>query len=89
MHAYRARRAEVVQLLGQNRVPQMRTPNWKEMSYVKRLCWDEEDVVMQLHPRESEYVNCHPHVLHLWRPIDQEIPTPPAIFVGPPAKVNA
>lgn len=62
---------------------QARTPTWKEMSYVKRLCWDGEDVVMQLHPRESEYVNCHPHVLHLWRPIGQEIPTPPSIFVGP------
>src|SRR5262245_55720805 len=34
-----------------------RTPTWKEMAYVKRLCWDGEDVVMQLHPRESEYRN--------------------------------
>jgi hypothetical protein len=63
--------------------PKMRTPTWKEMSYVKRLCWDGEDVVMQLHPRESEYVNCHPHVLHLWRPTLHAIPTPPAILVGP------
>lgn len=60
-----------------------RCPTWKEMCYVKRLCWDAEDVVMQLHPRESEYVNCHPYTLHLWRPINATIPTPPAIFVGP------
>lgn len=60
-----------------------RTPTWREMSYVKRLCWDAEDVVMQLHPRESEYVNCHPNVLHLWRPRNQDIPTPPQILVGP------
>ena len=53
------------------------------MSYVKRLCWDAEDVVVQFHPRESEYVNCHPHVLHLWRPKHVEIPTPPSILVGP------
>jgi hypothetical protein len=52
------------------------------MAYVKDLCWDAEDVVMQLHPRKSEYVNNHPHVLHLWRPVDVEIPTPPSIFVG-------
>lgn len=65
---------------------QSRAPNWKEMSYVKRLCWDGEDVVVQFHPRESEYVNCHPHVLHLWRPTDAAIPTPPAEFVGPLAK---
>jgi hypothetical protein len=63
----------------------LRTPTWKEMSYVKRLCWDAEDVVVQFHPRESEYVNCHPHVLHLWRPKHQEIPTPPSILVGPMA----
>ncbi len=61
---------------------QMRTPNWREMSYVKDLCWDGEDVVMQLHPKKSEYVNNHPHVLHLWRPINAVIPTPPPLFVG-------
>jgi hypothetical protein len=61
---------------------QMRTPTWDEMCYVKGLCLDAEDVVMQLHPRRSEYVNQHPHTLHLWRPIGKEIPTPPSIFVG-------
>jgi hypothetical protein len=65
------------------RPAQMRTPTWKEMVYVKDLCWDGEDVVMQLHPRKSEYVNCHKHVLHLWRPRHRDIPTPPAILVGP------
>lgn len=82
VHAYRTRVGEVTELLRRNGVPKQRTPTWKEMSYVKRLCWDGEDVVMQLHPRESEYVNNHPHVLHLWRPIHAEIPTPPSIFVG-------
>jgi hypothetical protein len=38
------------------------------MCYVKRLFWDADDVVMQLHPRESEYVNAHPHVLHAGSP---------------------
>lgn len=60
----------------------MRTPTWREMAYVKDLCWDGEDVVMQLHPRKSEYVNNHPHVLHLWRPTHASIPTPPSILVG-------
>jgi hypothetical protein len=53
------------------------------MTFVKRLCWDGEDVVVQFHPRESEYVNCHPHVLHLWRHTTKAFPTPPAILVGP------
>jgi hypothetical protein len=64
-----------------------RTPTWKEMAYVKRLCWDGDDVVVQFHPRESEYVNCHPNCLHLWRPRNQEIPTPPSILVGPREEV--
>jgi hypothetical protein len=66
-----------------------RVPRWMEMCYVKRLFWDGDDVVMQLHPAESDYVNAHPHVLHLWRPTDVAIPTPPAIFVGPPAVERA
>jgi hypothetical protein len=57
-------------------------PLWDEMCYIKDLFWDAEDVVMQLHPRKSEYVNNHAYVLHLWRPTQHTIPTPPAILVG-------
>ena len=57
-------------------------PNWGEMCYVKSLFWDDEDVVMQLHPKKSEYINNHSCVLHLWRPANLEIPTPPSIAVG-------
>jgi hypothetical protein len=84
VHAYQERHA--IPEAARRARTLMRTPNWKEMSYVKRLCWDAEDVVMQLHPRESEYVNCHPHVLHLWRHTTKEIPTPPSILVGPPTR---
>lgn len=59
-----------------------RCPTWDEMCFVKSLFWGPEDVVMQLHPKESEYVNKHPHCLHLWRPIGADIPTPPRIMVG-------
>lgn len=78
VHGYRLR--------GAASDPQLRAPTWKEMSHIKRLCWDAEDVVMQLHPRESEYINCHRYVLHLWRPIGREIPTPPPELVGPRAR---
>lgn len=61
-----------------------RTPTWKEMAFVKRLFWDDDDVTMQLYPKQSDYVNCHPHTLHWWRPMTAAIPTPPAIMVGPP-----
>ena len=57
--------------------PKVRVPTWKEMAFVKRLCWDDDDVVVQFHPRASEYVNIHPCVLHLWRWRMGVFPTPP------------
>ena len=59
-----------------------RTPTWEEMCFVKDLFWYGEEVVIQYHPAESQYVNNHPHVLHMWRPTDGKIPTPPSILVG-------
>ena len=53
-----------------------RTPTWIEMCMVKNLFWDEEDCVVQFHPPKSEYVNCHPFVLHLWRKTNQNMETP-------------
>lgn len=60
---------------------QQRTPTWREMAYVKDMFWDDADVVMQLHPRRSEYINTHSYTLHLWRPTTATIPTPPSILV--------
>lgn len=61
-----------------------RCPTWSEMCWVKDLFWQPEEVVMQLHPAKSDYVNCMPYCLHLWRPINgDKIPLPPSIMVGP------
>jgi hypothetical protein len=60
-----------------------RTPNWTEMCFVKDLFWSEEECVVQYHPALGNYINCHPHCLHLWRPLNAEIPIPPSHFVGP------
>lgn len=59
-----------------------RCPTWEEMAQVKAWFWDAEDLVLELHPPRSRYVNQHPFCLHLWRPIGVEIPLPPAITVG-------
>ncbi len=58
------------------------TPTWAEMCQAKALFWDDEDAVVQFHPKRSEYVNQHPNVLHLWRPTEGAIPTPPPLLVG-------
>jgi hypothetical protein len=60
-----------------------RTPTWKEMCWIKDLFWDDDEVVMQLHPAKRDYVNHHPYCLHLWRPLEGVIPLPPSEFVGP------
>lgn len=59
-----------------------RCPTWDEMCQIKAMFWDTEDCVIQFHPPESEYVNNHPHCLHLWRPIDAAIPMPHHSMVG-------
>lgn len=59
-----------------------RVPTWEEMCFIKGLFWRPDEWVIQFHPAESEYVNNHPYVLHLWRPTDQSFPTPPSTLVG-------
>ena len=60
-----------------------RCPSWEEMCMVKNLFFDEEEVVVQFHPRKSQYVNLAKNCLHLWRLSDgREFPTPPSIMVG-------
>ena len=60
-----------------------KTPSYEHMDWIKRQFWSDDCCVMQLHVPVSDHVNCHSFCLHLWRPTDQEIPRPPAIFVGP------
>jgi hypothetical protein len=59
-----------------------RCPSWEEMCEVKALFWDDEDPVMQLHPPKSQWISNHKFCLHLWRPLAQALPLPPASMVG-------
>lgn len=59
-----------------------RVPSWREMCQTKYNFWDADDVVVQFHPRESDYINQHPYTLHLWRPIAVTFPTPDPELVG-------
>lgn len=58
-----------------------RCPTWNEMCEIKELFFDKNEVVMQLHPAEKDYVNFHDFCLHLWRPKTEKIPLPPAELV--------
>jgi hypothetical protein len=59
-----------------------RCPTWEEMCSLKDLFWEPEQVVVQFHPRASEYVNNVRYCLHMWRWLGGEFPTPPMILVG-------
>ena len=58
-----------------------RCPTWEEMCRVKDMFFGPEEVVVQYHPRQSEYVNHHPYCLHLWRKCEEDFETPPMILV--------
>jgi hypothetical protein len=57
-------------------------PSWNIMNWIKNIFWGEDDIVIQIHPAKKDYINNHVGVLHLWRPIDKEIPVPDTILIG-------
>jgi hypothetical protein len=59
-----------------------RCPSWREMCFVKDLFFAPDECVIQFHPPESEYVNHHPYVLHLWRPWNFTINLPPKWMIA-------
>lgn len=44
-----------------------RCPTWDEMCWIKDLFFDDEETVVQFHPRKSDYINNNPYTLHLWK----------------------
>ena len=52
-------------------------PSWETMAKVKELVFEDEEEVIQYHPKKSEYVNLHENCLHMWRPVNRNIITPP------------
>lgn len=59
-----------------------RIPVWEEMCFIKEQFFHPEECVVQYHPRASQYVNNHPHCLHMWRKQGEPFPEPPSEFVG-------
>jgi hypothetical protein len=47
------------------------------MCLVKRMFWRDDETVIQFYPTQSEYVNLHPGVLHLWRKVGCNHELPP------------
>ncbi len=60
---------------------EQRCPTWEEIDYVRKLFFRGDEWVMQLHAPGSKNINKHPFTLHMWRPQNEAIPTPPTDFV--------
>ena len=60
--------------------PGGKLPTYHDMKLVKRMFFAEDEWAVEYHPPEAEYVNNHP-VLHIWRPQNETLPTPPKEYV--------
>lgn len=59
-----------------------KTPSWEQMCKMKDIFWNKNEACVQYHPKEEDYVNMHSHCLHIWKPVNDTLPTPPHILVG-------
>ena len=59
-----------------------RCPSWEQMCVMKDIFWNKDECCVEYHPREEDYVNNHPYCLHIWKPTDVDIPTPPTLLIG-------
>lgn len=51
-----------------------KVPSWEEMCQLKDFFWNDDEEVIQIHPKKSEYVNIRKNCLHLWRNKHMELP---------------
>jgi hypothetical protein len=61
-----------------------RCPTWEEMEHVKRMFFKDDECAMQLHVPVKDHISFAHTALHLWRPLNCDIPRPPAYMVGAP-----
>lgn len=57
-------------------------PSWDDMCMIKDIFFRDDEWVVQFHPPKEEYVNNVKNCLHLWKPLDKDMPTPPWWLVG-------
>lgn len=59
-----------------------RTPTWEEMAEIKQMFFYPNEVAVEYHPAQADYVNQMPYCLHIWRSLNQPMPTPPTWMIG-------
>jgi len=59
-----------------------RCPTWHEMAWVVSLFWEDDETVVQFHPRKDRHINAHPYCLHLWKRRNEEFVLPPSGLIA-------
>lgn len=57
-------------------------PDWEDMCRLKDMFFHDDECCVQYHPPKSEYVNMMQNCLHIWKPLNESLPMPPAFMVG-------
>lgn len=58
------------------------TPTWDDMCQLKEIFFRDDEWVCEFHPAKSDYVNNATNCLHLWKPQNEVMPTPPSWMTG-------
>ncbi len=66
-------------LYGKEGKRQARIPSYEEMQIVKDMFFKKDEPVIEIHPKKADYVNQNEYVLHLWRPLNSNLPLPPEV----------
>lgn len=55
-----------------------RWPTIEELNWIREFFWDTDERLVQFHGKLKKNEFC----IHLWKPIDQELPVPPSFMAG-------
>ena len=65
-----------------NPIKNDKTPSWDFMCKMKEMFFKDDEACVEYHPAKKDYISQLDHCLHIWRPLEKELPVPPAIYVG-------
>ncbi len=57
-------------------------PTWNMMCELKEIFFRDDEYAIQYHPPKSKNVSMVNNCLHIWKPTEAALPTPPPILVG-------
>ncbi len=56
-------------------------PSWDIMEIIKNKFFNDDEFVVEFHPKKEDYVNNKENCLHMWSPLSYELPYPDLISI--------